>query len=183
MKKLFLSIALLTLSQTIQAQAYDGKNDVKIFAGYQNVGGKNGVDIQINRGLSDLISYGVRYSILIKPNKEEPQDSFDKMTNAFDSMDFAAFLRFHFSETFNLSERVDPFVSAEVGLKSIAGNVGIKYNISEVIGFYAMYNHSFSSSLTGDHSISEGGYDEFNDTRNYFGKKSTIAAGVTFNIF
>ena len=142
MKKLLLSIALLTISQVSNAQAYDGKNDIKIFAGYQNVGGKSGVDIQIDRGLSDLVSYGVRYSFLIKPNKEEAVDNFDKMSQAFDSMDFAAFLRFHFSEAFNLSERVDPFVSAEIGLKSISGNIGIKYNITEVLGLHAMYNHS-----------------------------------------
>ena len=184
MKKTLLT-ALLFVGTNFcaNAQAYDGKDDIKIFAGYANVGSKSGVEIQFDRGLSDLMSYGVNLTFLIKPDDRATTDDFDTTFKKFDSFDMGAFLRFHFSEPLNLSERVDPYLGADFSLRSIGAHAGIKYNFSEVIGVYAIYKHSFSSSITGDHKISGETYDTFEDNINFFAKKSTIAAGVTFNIF
>jgi|GEM_PF-113559 len=183
MKKLLLtSFTVMAMHLGANAQAYDGLEDSKLFLGYVNVGGKSGVEFQFDRGISDLVSYGARFTFLIKPDDRENQDNMDSQFKAFDSMDAALFFRFHFSEPLKLSERIDPFLSLDLGLKSIGSNVGIKYNFSETLGLYAMYNYSFSSSFIGDHKVSGESYDVFEDNVNFFGKKSSVMAGLTINL-
>lgn len=184
MKKTLLTALLIAGTNfCANAQAYDGSEDIKAFLGYANVGGKSGVEFQLDRGLSDLVSYGVNFTFLIKPDDRETTDNFDNSFKKFDSFDIGAFLRFHFSESLNLSEKVDPYLGADVSLRSIGAHAGIKYNFSETIGVYAMFKQSFSSSLTGDHKISGETYDAFEDNINFFAKKSTISAGVTINLY
>ena len=98
-------------------------------------------------------------------------------------MDVSLFLRFHFSEALNLNERIDPFLSLEGGLKSAGINAGLKYNFSETIGVFAMYNHSFSTSIYGDTEIIDDEYSILSDKLNYFGKKGTFSVGLTFNVY
>ena len=184
MKKLLIcALAFAGLQFNANAQSYDGEGDSKIFLGYANVGGKSGVQVQFDYGLSDLVSYGMDVTILIKPDDRESTDSFDDSFKAFDSFDLGGFLRFHFSEPLNLSEKIDPYLGLDVSLRSIGGHAGIKYNFSEIIGVYVMYKHSFSSSITGDHKIVAETYDAFDDNVNFFGKVGTISGGVTINIF
>lgn len=184
MKKIItLTIALLGVHFSSYSQAYDGNGNGGIFLGYSNVGGKSGIEIQIDHSASDLISYGGKFSILIKPYDETETSNSEDDLQPFDTMDFGLFLRFHFSKAFNLNERIDPFVSIEGGLKSAGANAGIKYNFSDTIGVFAMYNHSFSSSLYGDTEIVEDEMSILLDKLNYFGKKSTISVGLTFNVY
>ena len=170
-KTITLTLALLGVQLSSYSQAYDGYHDFKIFLGYSNVGGKYGVDFQLDKGLSDLVSYGANFTFLIKPDERETTDNVDNTFKKFDSFDIGAFFRFHFSESLNLSEKVDPYLGVDVSLRSIGAHAGIKYNFSETIGVYAMFKHSFSSSLTGDHKVSGEEYDVFEDNINFFAKK------------
>ena len=61
-------------------------------------------------------------------------------------------------------------------------SAGIKYNFSETIGISAMYNYNFSSSFYGDTEMVDDGMRILLDRINYFGKKSTISVGLTFNV-
>lgn len=184
MKKTLLTALLIAgVNFCANAQAYDGGEDGKIFLGYANVGGKSGIEAQIDRGISDLISYGGKFSFLIKPHDPKETSNTEEDMEPFDTMDFAIFLRFHFSEALNLNERIDPFLSLEGGLKSAGVNAGIKYNFTETIGVFAMYNHSLSSSFYGDTEIIDDEMSIFTDKLNYFGKKSTISFGLTFNVY
>ena len=182
-KKLLLLVSIIGFHQAGNAQSYDGKDDTKIFLGYTNIGSKSGIDFQVDRGLSDLISCGARMTVLINPDNRKTNNSVDEGFKAFDAIDASAFLRFHFSEPLRLSEKIDPFISLDAGLRSIGANIGVKYNFSEVIGIYAFYGYSFSNSFGGAHNVDTVDYDTFENNVNYFGKKNSIACGVTFNIF
>lgn len=184
MKKILLiSLSLFALNQKINAQSYDGEGDLKIFLGYTNIEGKSGGEFEIDKGVSDLISFGSKITILINPDERKTTDSIDNNFKAFDAFDLSLFMRLHFSETLKLNEKIDPFLSLNLGLKSIGANVGVKYSFTEVIGAYIIYNKSFSSSFEGDHKINSEEFDVFEDNVNFFGKKSSISCGITINIF
>lgn len=181
--KILTVLGLIMSVQFASAQAYDGMGDSKIFAGYANVGGVSGVDVQYDFGLSDLISLGAKMTILSKPDDREIEDNFDRSVKAFDAVNFGFYMRFHFSETLNLSEKIDPFAGFDFSSNSLGPHIGCKYNFSEVIGGYVQYSHSVSSSLAGDHVVVGETYGHYDDNINYFGKKSAIAFGITFNLF
>lgn len=184
MKKIFIcALAIAGFHATANAQAFDGKGDTKLFLGYSNVGGKDGVNLQLDYGLSHLISYGFDLTFLIKPDDRELTDNYDSSFKAFDSFDIGAFFRFHFSEPLNLSEKIDPYLGIDISLRSLGAHTGIKYNFSEVIGMYVMYKHSLSSSITGDHIIESDTYDVFEDNVNFFGKVGAVGVGLTINVF
>lgn len=181
--KIIATLVLLMSAQYASAQAYDGLGDTKIFAGYTNVGGVSGVDIQYDFGLSDLISLGGNMIILSKPDDREIVDNFDRSLKAFDAVNLGIYMRFHFSEPLNLSEKLDPYAGFDFSMKSLGPHIGCKYNFSEVIGGYVQYSHSISSSVTGDHVVVGETYGHYDDNINFFGKKSAIALGITLNIF
>ncbi len=181
-KTIILTIALFGIQFLSYSQAYSGSGG-KIFFGYANVGNKSGLEFQIDHAGSDLISYGGKFSMLIKPyDPTETSNTEDEM-QTFDVLDFGLFLRLHFSKAFNLNERIDPFISLEGGIKSAGANVGVQYNFSDTIGAYVMYNHSLSTSLYGDTELIEDEMSILSDKLNYFGKKNTISVGITFNVY
>ena len=99
MKKLLIcSLAIAGLQFSANAQSYDGDGDTKIFLGYANVGSKNGINVQVDHGINDILSYGFDLTFLIKPDDREVTDNFDSSFKAFDSFDMGGFLRVHFSE-------------------------------------------------------------------------------------
>lgn len=178
---LFLSIFILSLYSTnLFSQAYDGSGDSKIFLGYANIGGLSGAEFQFDSGLSDLVSYGGKITFLFDANKKVAQDQFEETQNAFNSFDLGLFLRFHFSETFKMSEKIDPYIGLDASLKNLGAHGGLKYSFSETLGVYAQYSHSFSGSLWG--SLKDEENNDDTDIVNYFGKQGTFSLGLTINL-
>jgi hypothetical protein len=164
-------------SSKIYAQAYDGSDDRKLFLGATMVGDQFGFELQGDQGLSDLISSGGKIIFLFIKDAEN-LDQFDRTASAFSKFDLALFLRFHFSEALQLSEKTDPYLGLDLSLKSLGGHIGFKYNFSETVGIYAQAGHSFSGSFWG--AASENGDSDF--IVNHFAKKTNISFGLTFSI-
>lgn len=182
-KNVLILLFVLSFAQNVKGQAYDGQGDFKIFGGYTNVGGKSGVDIQIDFGLGDLVSLGLKLTTLIKPDDREVLDSFDITFQKAEAIDYGSFVRFHFSEPLNLSEKLDPYLGFDITFKSLGPHIGFKYNFSEYVGTYVHYSQSISTSLTGDHVVNGDTYGHYTDNINYFGNKAGISFGLTVNIF
>lgn len=184
LKTSILLFSIFGIHNTVKAQmAYDGNGDYKIFVGYINVGSKSGVDVQFDTALTELISIGSKFNYLIKPNgnskKEEDSfnQTFDNVNNFLQNYDVGLFVRFHFGPTFKIAETMDPYLGLDASVKSLGTQLGFKYKLTDVIGIYAQYNYSFSSSFTGS-SRSE--TDDF--FINYYGKSNAISVGMTFNL-
>ena len=93
------------------------------------------------------------------------------------NFDTGLFVRFHFGPTLNVSETMDPYLGIDATLKSISAHAGFKYKLTDLVGLYAQYNYSFSSSLTGNTNY------EYDDLFiNYYGKANAISFGATFNL-
>jgi len=181
MKKLFtLTIALLGVSSISHAQGYNGYFDYKVLLGYTNVGGNSGIEYQNEFRRSDLFSWGTQFTLLLNANDKTDADSFEKTFKFLDSCDGGGFVRFHFTEALNLRENVDPYLGADFTVRSLGAHLGLKYSFSDVIGVYAMYKQSFSSSFMGDTKLSEDA-DEY--TPSYFGKKAALSVGITFRLY
>ncbi len=181
MKKIItLTIALLGAHFSSYSQAYDGYNDFKIFLGYVNVGGNSGIEYQNDYGRSDLFSWGTQVTYLINTKIDNDGEGFEKGFKFLDSFDGGGFARFHFREALNLREDVDTYLGADFTVRSLGAHAGFKYNISDVIGFYAMYKQSFVPLLKGDISLSEdrNGY----PIESFFAKKAALSVGITFNL-
>ncbi|RRJ88106.1 hypothetical protein EG240_13975 [Paenimyroides tangerinum] len=161
--------------------AYDGYGDFKIFTGYTNVGGKSGVDIQFDTALGELVSIGGKINYLIKPNKDLDQDEFGEtftgISRFLDNYDAGLYVRFHFGPTLKIAETMDPYLGADASVKSLGAHAGFKYKLTDVIGLYAQYNYSFSTSFVGSSKV------ESDDAFiNYYGKSNAISVGLTFNL-
>lgn len=181
MKKITtLTIALLSLQFSSYSQAYDGYNDNKIFLGYTNVGGNSGIEYQIDFGVNDLYSWGLQATYLIDTKVDNAGVGYEKGFKFLDSADAGIFIRFHFLEALKLPKNVDLYLGGDLTTKSLGAHTGFKYNISNIIGFYAMYKQSFAPVLKGDITLSQ-------DTNgdpipSFFAKKAALSAGVTFNL-
>ncbi len=174
--KTFLFITTLLFSIITNAQAYDSQDDNKIFIGYANVGGIFAAEIEYDKGIGDLVSYGGKIIFLINPNKNKPLDEFEEGRNVLASFDFGSFLRFHLGEPLKMNEKFDPFLGLDASFSSIGIHSGIKYSFSETLGLYIRYNQSFSGSISGNNNAKS--YDE-NSFYNYFAKQGTISGGLT----
>lgn len=180
MKKIItLTIALLGVQFSSYSQAYDGYNDFKIFLGYVNVGGNSGIEYQNDYGRSDLFSWGTQATLLLNTGKSDAV-GYEKTFNFLDSFDGGGFVRFHFRETLNLRENVDTYLGADFTVRSLGAHAGLKYNFSDVVGFYAMYKQSFAPVLKGDISLSEDSNGE--PIPSFFAKKAALSVGITFNL-
>ncbi|MBK6346812.1 MAG: hypothetical protein IPN08_02425 [Bacteroidales bacterium] len=177
-KLVFVSLLCgVIVSSKAYAQAFDGSDDRKIFLGPTMVGDKSGIELQVDDGLSDLVSTGGKLIFLFIKDAEN-LDEFDRTASAFSKFDLALFLRFHFSEALKLSEKTDPYLGLDLSLKAIGAHIGFKYNFSETLGIYAQAGHAFSGSFwsaTPDNSDSD-------FIVNRFAKRTNISLGLTFSI-
>lgn len=178
-KTITLTIALVGMQFSSNAQGFNGYFDYNVFLGYTNVGGKSGIEYQNDFRRSDLFSWGTQFTLLLNANDRSEADSFEKTFKFLDSCDGGGFVRFHFTQALNFREHVDPYLGADFTVRSLGAHAGIKYSFSEIIGIYAMYKQSFSSSFMGDTKLSED-MDEY--TPSYFGKKASFSVGVTFSL-
>lgn len=181
MHKLMVLFSLLftfIISERLNAQAYDGSEDRKLFLGTTVIGNCFGIELQGDEGMSDLVSYGGKIIYLFS-KADENIDEFDRAAQAFSNLDLSMYLRFHFSEVLRLSEKTDPFLGLDFSLKALGAHVGFKYNFGETLGIYAIAGYSFSGSFFAA-STDDTDYEDF---VNRFANRTNIAAGLTFNIW
>ncbi len=170
---LFLIIHLLTGFILVKAQAYDGSIDTKVFLGYTNTGGKPGAEFRYENGINDFFSIGTDYICLLYKSGSKSYLE-EKIELFIQRSDFGLYVNYHIFQNKITSSRVDPYVGAFVSFKSLGLQAGVKYNFSERLGLYGQFNQSFGNSFFGI-----GGTPD--DFVNHFGKKASVAAGITYN--
>ena len=137
MKKLLFSIVLLlSINTIVNAQAWDGRGDTKINAGYEFYSyyplnsiddTRNGLSASIDYGITDNISVGsgINYNI--------------KYTNFY----FNIRSDYHFQNLFELSSNFDVYAGGDIGLNSYYKNnfdfgfhVGTRFMFTDAVGIY-----------------------------------------------
>ena len=121
---------LLCVPHSVQAQAWDGEGDIKVYAGYANVGGKSGFEIGSDYALSDFISIGGQITYVNVKKHDEGHNNF------LLGYDFSLTGNYHWAEVLKLPSVLDIYSGASVGLRTAGLQAGVRYNFSETFGLY-----------------------------------------------
>ena len=127
---LLLLVCLLCVPRSAQAQAWDGEGDVKVYAGYANVGGKSGFEIGSDYALSDFISIGGQITYVNVKKHDEGHNNF------LLGYDLSLMGNYHWAEVLKLPSVLDIYSGASVGLRTGGLQAGVRYNFSETFGIY-----------------------------------------------
>ena len=141
---LLLFVCLLCVPHSVQAQAWDGEGDIKVYAGYANVGGKSGMELGSDYALSDFISVGGQVTY-VNVKKHSSEDY-----HFLVGYDFSLMGNYHWSEVLKLSSVLDIYTGASVGLRAAGLQAGVRYNFGETIGVYGQVRQNLFKTFGDD---------------------------------
>ena len=135
---------LLCVPHRVQAQAWDGEGDIKVYAGYANVGGRSGMELGSDYALSDFISVGGQVTY-VNVKKHSSEDY-----HFLVGYDFSLMGNYHWSEVLKLSSVLDIYTGASVGLRAAGLQAGVRYNFGETIGVYGQVRQNLFKTFGDD---------------------------------
>ena len=162
---LVLTLAFFALHQSAVAQAFDGDDDNKIYAGYLNAGGLSGAVVGYDKGVNDWLSIGFGASYLAKDSKDVDNDGVNTR------LDLMFTGNYHWQEALKLPMAVDVYSGLHVGLRTAGLQAGARYNFSETLGVFLEARQNLIN-------ISKSS----NDPDCYYYKKFCFSVGLTFNL-
>jgi hypothetical protein len=174
MKKLItaiIALSLMAIVTKVNAQAYDGNRDDKLFAGYRTAGTHSGMELRFDRGLTNYFSSAFMVSYLFRNPAATDEIFMD--SKVFSNLDVSVATNFHFIEVLNMGTTFDPYLGMYVGLKATGLQAGARYNFSEKVGAYAQFAYNMLPLL----------FDQFSkdvDLHPYRNKEH-ISVGITIN--
>ena len=133
---------LLCVPHSVQAQAWDGEGDIKVYAGYANVGGKSGFGSDY--ALSDFISIGGQITYVNVKKHDEGHNNF------LLGYDFSLTGNYHWAEVLKLPSVLDIYSGASVGLRTAGLQAGVRYNFSETFGLYGQVRQNLIKTFGDD---------------------------------
>ena len=135
---------LLCVPHSVQAQAWDGEGDIKVYAGYANVGGRSGIELGSDYALSDFVSVGGQLTYVNVKDYDEGRD------RAFMGYDFSLTGNYHWAEVLKLPSVLDIYTGASVGLRTGGLQAGVRYNFGETIGVYGQVRQNLFKTFGDD---------------------------------
>ena len=135
---------LLCVPHSAQAQAWDGEGDVKVYAGYANVGGKSSFEIGSDYALSDFISIGGQITYVNVKKHDEGHNNF------LLGYDLSLMGNYHWAEVLKLPSVLDIYSGVSVGLRTAGLQAGARYNFSETFGLYGQVRQNLFKTFGDD---------------------------------
>ena len=135
---------LLCVPHSVQAQAWDGEGDIKVYAGYANVGGKSGFELGTDYALSDFVSLGGQITYVSVKKHGDGDNSF------LVGYDLSLMGNYHWAEVLKLPSVLDIYTGASVGLRTGGLQAGVRYNFSETFGLYGQVRQNLFKTFGDD---------------------------------
>ena len=135
---------LLCVPHSVQAQAWDGEGDVKVYGGYANVGGKSGFELGTDYALSDFVSLGGQITYVSVKKHGDGDNSF------LVGYDLSLMGNYHWAEVLKLPSVLDIYTGASVGLRTGGLQAGVRYNFSETFGLYGQVRQNLFKTFGDD---------------------------------
>lgn len=145
----------------INAQAFEGKGDIKLNIGMAFQHGGNGIMAINDFGLGENFSVGILASYLLSGDNIGQID-FDKR--------FDAKLRFNanIGNVINISPKFDLYPGLNLGIKNFGGHIGARYFFVNGFGLFTEFSAPFVK------------YDR--DAATIYNNDNTFNVGVSFNL-
>lgn len=165
LRGLLLLCLLLTASARVQAQAFDGDFDWKLYGGYTLVGSHSGAEIGCDYGLNDWLSFGGKVSLFFVSDGSD-----DDHSDLIERYNFGFHLDAHGQEAFHLSSPVDVYAGIGLGFKVGDAHAGVRYNFGEVVGCYLQVQYNAFKTFGSPEDAW------------LYKDKFAVSAGLTFNL-
>ena len=165
MKKILLCLALVSLVQLSNAQAFEGKGDTKFQVGMNVQNGGTGITTTADFGLGQNMSFGFLATYLLNAAGENGFDARFK-----DRMDAKVRFNANIGDVIGLSPKLDVYPGLDLGTRNFGAHLGLRYFFTNGFGVYseiaaplARYNTSPSG-------------------REYLNNQFVFHFGATFNL-
>ena len=135
---------LLCVPHSVQAQAWDGEGDIKVYAGYAHVGGRSGIELGSDYALSDFVSLGGQITYVSVKKHGDGDNSF------LVGYDLSLMGNYHWAEVLKLPSVLDIYTGASVGLRTGGLQAGVRYNFSETFGLYGQVRQNLFKTFGDD---------------------------------
>lgn len=131
MKK-FMTLVLLCFVGFANAQAYNGKGDIKVQVGANLQKGGSGIHVVSDFGIGENMSYGFAGSYLLNT----PEGSLSDLKFS-DKIDFKARFNANIGNVFGLGKAMDIYPGLDLGLKNFGAHLGFRYFFTDGFGIYS----------------------------------------------
>lgn len=129
MKKI---IAFLLLSGTlVNAQAYKGKEDVKMQIGANIQNGGTGIFVSTDFGIGENMSFGISGNYLLSTDNIVASD-----IEFLDRADLKARFNANIGNVFKLDKSMDIYPGLDLGLRNFGAHLGFRYFFTDGFGLF-----------------------------------------------
>ena len=146
MKKII--IAAFVLSATIvNAQAYKGKEDVKMQIGANVQNGGTGIFVSTDFGIGENMSFGVSGNYLLSTDNIP-----DYNVEFLDRVDVKARFNANIGNVFKMDKSMDIYPGLDLGMRNFGAHLGFRYFFTDGFGVFSeagMPIASYNSNLVG----------------------------------
>tara|TARA_R110000868_G_scaffold92579_1_gene256877 strand:- start:1879 stop:2376 length:498 start_codon:yes stop_codon:yes gene_type:complete len=133
MKKLLIALVFVLAVASVNAQAFEGKEDMKFQIGTNFQENGTGIVVTYDYGLGENFSLGLSSSYVLGVAELINADFGDRI-------DFKARFNANLGSVFQLGDNVDIYPGLDLGLKNFGGHLGIRYFFSDGFGVFSEIN-------------------------------------------
>ncbi|MDO6601307.1 hypothetical protein SAMN03080594_101877 [Arenibacter palladensis] len=164
MRKLLFALVFVLAVSSVNAQAFEGKEDMKfqIGANFQDNG--SGIVVTYDYGLGENFSLGLSSSYVLGVAELIDADFGDRI-------DLKARFNANLGSVFQLGDNVDIYPGLDLGLKNFGGHLGVRYFFSDGFGVFTELGVPLAKYKTEDLSPAEELHNQF-----------VFSLGASFNL-
>jgi len=133
MRKLLIALVFILAVAFVNAQAFEGKEDMKFQIGTNFQENGTGIVVTYDYGLGENFSLGLSSSYVLGVAELINADFGDRI-------DFKARFNANLGSVFQLGDNVDIYPGLDLGLKNFGGHLGIRYFFSDGFGVFSEIN-------------------------------------------
>lgn len=156
-----LALFFFGIYHELNAQAFDGFSDRNVSVSYAQVGSGPGVHLSIDAGATNYLSVGGGIVYLLK----------EKEVDFYTRSNYYLFVRCHFIEILNYSEKHDLYVGFDLGGSTSGPHAGYKFMLNDEVGVELGYYYGMTGSVFG----------VIDESENLFKGQSRIIIGFVYN--
>ena len=164
MRKLLFALVFVLAVSSVNAQAFEGREDMKFQIGTNFQDNGTGIVLTYDYGLGENFSLGLASSYVLGVAELIDADFGDRI-------DLKARFNANLGSVFQLGDNVDIYPGLDLGLKNFGGHLGVRYFFSDGFGVFTELGVPLAKYKTEDLSPAEELHNQF-----------VFSLGASFNL-